>query len=44
MPENYRDDLLNLQAELVKLQKWVQDKRKRIVILFEGRDTVGKGV
>lgn len=39
----FEDDLRQLQIELVKLQNWVKDKGKRIVILFEGRDTAGKG-
>jgi polyphosphate kinase len=32
-----------LQIELLKLQNWVKDKGKRVVILFEGRDAAGKG-
>lgn len=32
-----------LQIELLKLQKWVQDTGKKVVILFEGRDAAGKG-
>jgi polyphosphate kinase 2 len=32
-----------LQGELVKLQDWVQHTRKKVVILFEGRDAAGKG-
>ena len=32
-----------LQIELLKAQNWVKDKKKRIVILFEGRDAAGKG-
>jgi polyphosphate kinase len=32
-----------LQIELLKLQNWVKDNEKRIVILFEGRDAAGKG-
>jgi len=32
-----------LQIELLKLQNWVKDNGKRIVILFEGRDAAGKG-
>ena len=28
---------------MVKLQKWVQDKRLRVVVIFEGRDAAGKG-
>lgn len=43
MSKTYLKELRQLQAELVKMQKWVQDKNKRIVILFEGRDSAGKG-
>jgi polyphosphate kinase len=32
-----------LQIELVKLQNWVKDTGKKIVIIFEGRDAAGKG-
>ena len=33
----------HLQIELLKLQNWVKDTGRRIVILFEGRDAAGKG-
>lgn len=39
----YESDLKLLQAELVNLQQWVAKKKKRVVILFEGRDAAGKG-
>ena len=32
-----------LQIELLKLQNWVKDTGKRLVIVFEGRDAAGKG-
>ena len=32
-----------LQVELLKMQRWVQEKGERIVMLFEGRDAAGKG-
>ncbi len=32
-----------LQAELLKVQKWVKDSGEKIVIIFEGRDAAGKG-
>lgn len=35
--------LVPLQIELLKLQAWVKAKGERIVILFEGRDSAGKG-
>ncbi len=39
----YERELRALQVELVKMQRWVQEKSKRIAILFEGRDAAGKG-
>ena len=39
----YEEDLEKLQIELVKFQRWVQEKGKRIAIIFEGRDAAGKG-
>lgn len=39
----YEVRLRELQAELVKLQNWVIENGKKIVILFEGRDAAGKG-
>ena len=40
---NYENELQKLQIELVKLQCWVQEKKRRVAILFEGRDAAGKG-
>ncbi len=39
----YEKDLEKLQIELAKLQVWVRANRKRIAIVFEGRDAAGKG-
>ena len=39
----YTRQLRKLQAELVSLQEWVKATGHRIVIVFEGRDTAGKG-
>lgn len=39
----YEDELRKLQIELVKLQQWVSTNKKRVVIIFEGRDAAGKG-
>ena len=39
----YFRELFRLQGELVKLQDWVQHHKKKVVILFEGRDAAGKG-
>jgi len=35
--------LLSLQAELIKLQDWVEHHGEKVVVLFEGRDAAGKG-
>jgi len=40
---NYERELVKLQAELVDLQQWVAKHKKRVCILFEGRDAAGKG-
>ena len=40
---NYDKDLLKLQTELVNFQQWVAKHKKRICIIFEGRDAAGKG-
>ena len=40
---NYENKLKKLQAELIKLQKWVELKKEKVVIVFEGRDAAGKG-
>jgi polyphosphate kinase 2 len=39
----YFQELLRLQGELVKLQDWVQNKKLKVVVIFEGRDAAGKG-
>ena len=39
----YEEELKNLQIELVKLQQWISKNKKRIVVIFEGRDAAGKG-
>jgi polyphosphate kinase len=39
----YFNELLRLQGELVKLQDWLQHHRKKVVVVFEGRDSAGKG-
>ena len=40
--EFYEKESLKLQYELVKLQKWVIDNEKRLLVIFEGMDTAGK--
>jgi len=39
----YEKQLRKLQAELVDLEEWVKYKGLRVVAIFEGRDTAGKG-
>ena len=39
----YEEDLIKLQVELIKLQNWVFENKKRVLIIFEGRDAAGKG-
>jgi|TARA_B110000908_G_scaffold98325_1_gene116096 polyphosphate kinase 2 len=39
----YNEELRLLQIELVKLQQWVSKNKKRVAIVFEGRDAAGKG-
>ena len=39
----YFRELLRLQHELVRLQDWVKTNGLRVVVIFEGRDSAGKG-
>ena len=39
----YFKELFRLQAELVKLQDWVAANRRKVIVIFEGRDAAGKG-
>jgi polyphosphate kinase 2 len=41
--KEYFKSLLTLQAELIKLQDWVEHTGEKIVVIFEGRDAAGKG-
>jgi polyphosphate kinase 2 len=41
--KGYQRELRRLQVELLQLEEWVQHKGLRVVIVFEGRDTAGKG-
>ncbi len=40
---SYETQKAKLQAELLKVQKWVGETGQKIVMLFEGRDAAGKG-
>jgi len=39
----YEKEKFDIQVELLKLQEWVRENKKKIAIVFEGRDTSGKG-
>jgi polyphosphate kinase 2 len=39
----YFKELLRLQRELIKLQDWIVHEKLKVVVLFEGRDSAGKG-
>jgi hypothetical protein len=39
----YREELYYLQVELLKLQEWLTKTGKTLIIVFEGRDSAGKG-
>jgi len=41
--KEYEAELEPLQIELVEMARWLIDTGKRLVVLFEGRDTAGKG-
>jgi len=40
---DYFRSLLHLQSELIRLQDWVVHHRQKVVVIFEGRDSAGKG-
>ena len=41
--KEFEKELAKLQVELTRLQAWVKDKGARVIVVFEGRDTAGKG-
>ena len=41
--KEFEKELVKLQVELTRLQTWVQATGARIIVIFEGRDTAGKG-
>src|SRR5574340_21900 len=41
--KDYEKELARLHVELVKLQQWIVHKGLKVCIVFEGRDTAGKG-
>jgi polyphosphate kinase len=41
--KEFESELRKLQVELVRLQTWVKATGARVIVVFEGRDTAGKG-
>ena len=41
--KEYEEELAKLEIELVKLMEWIKHKGLKVVVIFEGRDTAGKG-
>jgi polyphosphate kinase len=41
--KEFEKEMEKLQVELVKLQEWVKATGAKVCVLFEGRDTAGKG-
>ncbi len=41
--KEFEKEMEKLQVELVKLQEWVKATGAKICVIFEGRDTAGKG-
>ena len=41
--KQYETEKFGLQVELLKLQEWVVKNKKKVAIVFEGRDAAGKG-
>ena len=41
--KKYEKTIENLHVELVKMQEWVIQEKKKIALIFEGRDAAGKG-
>ncbi len=41
--KDYEEELTRLEVELVKLQGWIIAKELKVAVIFEGRDSAGKG-
>lgn len=41
--DEYEATIRLLQVELIKMQRWVKESGKRLLVIFEGRDAAGKG-
>ena len=44
-PKEYKyiEELTYLQIELIKMQEWMKNHRRKMCVVFEGRDAAGKG-
>jgi polyphosphate kinase 2 len=41
--KEYEREKYKLQVELLKMQQWIRDNDRRLIVIFEGRDAAGKG-
>jgi polyphosphate kinase 2 len=41
--KKYEQELARLEVELVKLQGWIKEQGLKVAVIFEGRDSAGKG-
>jgi len=41
--KDYERELAKLEVELVKMQGWIKQKGLKVAVIFEGRDSAGKG-
>ncbi len=41
--KSYKQEMLRLQTELTSMLHWIVRERKKVVVIFEGRDAAGKG-
>ncbi|HSN74187.1 MAG TPA: polyphosphate kinase 2, partial [Anaerolineae bacterium] len=41
--KEFEKEMEKLQVELVKMQEWVKASGAKVCVVFEGRDTAGKG-
>jgi polyphosphate kinase 2 len=39
----YRKELFDLQVELLRMQEWLRKTGRTVIVVFEGRDSAGKG-
>jgi len=39
----YEKELIRLQTEMVKMEQWIIQEGLKVIVIFEGRDTAGKG-